>query len=602
LTGADQCTARASIGCAVLAAFAAFALAGCESFGLRQGVVLGRIDSDMTQASERKAKPAPPAAVNDALLPPLTVEMPSAAKPVEARFDLSVSNAVANQVFMAMVSGTRYSMLVHPDIKEPITISLKDVTLMEALEAMREVYGYEYKIDGTRIYVLPVTIQSRLFHVNYLSGRRVGRADVRVSSGSIQAPVQPTPGLPGAPPTQTMTTPGGSTPATAPLSIESSRVTTSSDHDFWAEIQTAVRTIIGDGGGRSVVVNANAGVIMVRALPKELRSVEQYLKAMALIVERQVMLEAKIIEVSLTDQFATGINWAAFGRNPRFAAGVATPNTVLRTDGSLTTSNLVIDPSVSRPLSPDPLTGLAGTVGSAARNFAVAATAPASIFGLAFQTGDFAALLNFLESQGTVHVLSSPRIATINNQKAVIKVGTDDFFVTSVQSTTVATGNTTTVSPTITTQPFFSGIALDVTPQISEEDLITLHVHPSVSSVTDKTKVIDLGTLGVFQLPLASSTINESDTIVRVQDGTIAAIGGLMRQSQSNARSGLPGTGESRVFSNIFGSRNQQLAKSELVILLKVTVIKGDAAWAAQAREANERIHEMARPVVTERK
>jgi MSHA biogenesis protein MshL len=586
----------------VFAACAAIGLAGCESFGLREGTVLGRINADMNQASEHKAKPAPPAAVNDALLPPLTVEIPGAARPVETRFDLSVNNAAANQVFMAMVSGTRYSMLVHPDIREPVTITLKDVTLIEALDSMREVYGYEYKVDGTRIYVLPVTIQSRLFHVNYLSGRRVGRADVRVSSGSIQAPVQPTPALPGAAPTPPVTTPGGTTAATAALSIESSRVTTSSDHDFWPEIQTALRTIIGDGGGRSVVVNANAGVIMVRALPKELRAVEQYLKAMALIVERQVMLEAKIIEVSLADQYATGINWAAFGRSPRFGVGVATPNTLLRTDGSLTTSNLIIDPSASRPQSPDPITGLAGTVGSAARNLAVAAAAPASIFGLAFQTSDFAALLSFLESQGTVHVLSSPRIATINNQKAVIKVGTDDFFVTSVQSTTVATGNTTTVSPTITTQPFFSGIALDVTPQISEDDLITLHVHPSVSSVIDKTKVIDLGTLGVFQLPLASSTINESDTIVRVQDGTIAAIGGLMRQSQTNTRSGLPGTGDSRVFSNIFGSRNQQLAKSELVILLKVTVIKGDAAWAAQAREANERMQDMARPVGTERR
>jgi MSHA biogenesis protein MshL len=122
-----------------------------------------------------------------------------------------------------------------------------------------------------------------------------------------------------------------------------------------------------------------------------------------------------------------------------------------------------------------------------------------------------------------------------------------------------------------------------------------------VSSVTDKTKVLDLGTLGVFQLPLASSTINESDTIVRVQDGTIAAIGGLMRQQQNNTRSGLPGTGESRILGNVFGSRNQQLTKSELVILLKVTVIKGDAAWQAQAREFNERMQDMARPAMERR-
>jgi MSHA biogenesis protein MshL len=602
LTRAGRNTLNAAAARALLVTCAALALGGCQSKVIRDNAVLGRINADVADASAQKPRSAPPPAVSEALLPPLIVEMPGAAKPVDIRFDISVNNAPANQVFMAMVSGTRYSMLVHPDIREPVSISLKDVTLPEALEAMREVYGYEYKVDGSRIYILPVTMQSRLFQVNYLASRRVGRADVRVSSGSISAPVTPGAGAPGAAqpaPTQS----GAATPPTASLSLESSRVTTTSDNDFWGDIQSATRTIIGEGGGRSVVVNANAGVIMVRALPKELRAVEQYLKALSLVVERQVMLEAKIIEVSLSDQYASGINWAAFARNPRISAGMINPSTVLRTDGSVSSPNFTADPSISRPQSPDPLNpGVAGSIGSFSRRVAGAAGAPGAIFGLAFQTSDFAALLSFLESQGTVHVLSSPRIATINNQKAVIKVGTDDFFVTSVQTTTVATGTNTTISPTITTQPFFSGIALDVTPQISDDDLITLHVHPSVSSVTDKNKVVDLGTLGVFQLPLASSTINESDTIVRVQDGTIAAIGGLMRQQQSNTRSGLPGAGDSPVLSNIFTSRNQQLTKSELVILLKVTVIKGDLAWQAQARELNERMQDMARPNGFERR
>ena len=236
-------------------------------------------------------------------------------------------------------------------------------------------------------------------------------------------------------------------------------------------------------------------------------------------------------------------------------------------------------------------------LGSATSLLSSGANVPASVFGLAFQTSSFAALLSFLESQGTVHVLSSPRIATLNNQKAVIKVGTDEFFVTNVSTTTSSSGSTTTVSPTITVQPFFSGIALDVTPQISHDDQITLHIHPSVSSVTDKSKTLNLGTLGTITLPLASSNINESDTIVRVQDGTIAAIGGLMKQSQGNNRSGLPGSLDSPIWGNIFGSRSQQLNKSELVILLKTTIIKGDAAWQRQAQDANERVQTLRRPV-----
>ncbi|MGZ5159980.1 MAG: secretin N-terminal domain-containing protein [Burkholderiales bacterium] len=572
---------------------AAGALCACQPMRIPPGAVQGNIDAELKRAAQAPVAPATPQAVSQALLPPLTVEMPSSTKPVEPHFDLAVNNAPANQVFMALVSGTRYSMLVHPDIKESVSINLKDVTLAEALEALREVYGYEYRIQGTRIYIEPVTMQTQLFQVNYLAGRRTGRAEVRVSSGSIQNTTGSVPASQGVLQTAPATIPAGTSQA-----LESSRVTTSQDNDFWNDVQSAIRTIVGNEGGRNVVVNANAGVIMVRAMPKELRAVEQYLKATSLVVERQVMLEAKIIEVSLSDQFSTGINWAGFrtGPNSRLAGGVVGPGTTLRTDGSVTNPNVFIDPTAPTVLSPDPLTpSLAGSLGAVASRLVTPQTATNTIFGLAFQTGSFAALLNFLESQGAVQVLSSPRIATLNNQKAVIKVGTDEFFVTNVTTTTTAAGNTTTVSPTITTQPFFSGIALDVTPQISDADQITLHIHPSVSEVTDKTKIVNLGTLGTFTLPLASSNINESDTIVRVQNGTIAAIGGLMRQRQTNNRSGLPGA-SGPLLGTLFGTRDQQLTKSELVILLKVTMIRGDAAWQQEAQELNERMLNL-RPV-----
>ncbi len=599
----------------LLIAFLALSLTACESKLFKKDAVQGQIDSDLKQAAQGRAKPAQPAAVSQALLPPLTVEMPKAGKLVEPRFDLNVNNAPANQVFMALVSGTRYSMLVHPDIKETISVNLKDVTMNEALEAIRELYGYEYKVQGTRIYIQPVTIQTRLFQVNYLAGRRVGRADVRVTSGSIQTPsfsAPPQPQIPGATPTPTSLPIAGATGGTTAQSIESSRVTTTTNNDFWTEIHDSITSIIGSEGGRSVVVNPTAGVILVRALPNELRAVEQYLKAMSLVVERQVMLEAKIIEVALSDQYSTGINWAAFrtGPNSRFGGGVIQPGTTLRTDGALQSftargpdgallpgSTISIDPATSTPITPDPLNPtIAGSVGAITSALQSGASTPASIFGLAFQTSNFAALLNFLESQGTVHVLSSPRIATLNNQKAVIKVGTDEFFVTNVSTTTTASGTSTTVSPTITVAPFFSGIALDVTPQISDDDQITLHIHPSVSLVTDKTKTLNLGTLGVITLPLASSNVNESDTIVRVRDGSIAAIGGLMKQQQINTNSGLPGTSESAFLGSIFGSRNRALNKSELVILLKTTVIKGEAAWQQQGQEVTDRIQNMRRP------
>src|SRR4029079_6280180 len=108
------------------------------------------------------------------------------------------------------------------------------------------------------------------------------------------------------------------------------------------------------------------------------------------------------------------------------------------------------------------LTATLGTPGS----LTAAAALPGGVFGLAMPTSNFAALLTFLETQGAVNVLSSPRVATINNQKAVLKVGTDDFFVTNISTTSTTSGTSTTISPTITVQPFFSGVALDITPQI----------------------------------------------------------------------------------------------------------------------------------------
>ena len=199
-------------------------------------------------------------------------------------------------------------------------------------------------------------------------------------------------------------------------------------------------------------------------------------------------------------------------------------------------------------------------------------------------------MISFLETQGDLSVLSSPRIATLNNQKAVLKVGTDEFFVTNVTTNTTTTGTTSTQSPTITVQPFFSGVALDVTPQIDENDVITLHIHPSVSDVKEITKDIDLGTAGQFRLPLASSDISETDTIVRVENGNIVAIGGLMKEVQTRNRRQVPGLGDVPLVGSLFGNSQRSTQKSELVILLKPTLIKGSSTWQKDILDTRERI------------
>ena len=305
-----------------------------------------------------------------------------------------------------------------------------------------------------------------------------------------------------------------------------------------------------------------------------------------MIVERQVVLEAKIIDVSLREGFEAGINWAAFrDGSTRAAGGVVRPGTTIGNTGPLSSPTALL-PDGS--LNPD--SALTATLGAAA-SLAAGAGAPGAVFGLALQTSNFAALLAFIETQGSVNVLSSPRVAAINNQKAVLKVGQDDFFVTNISATSTTSGAGTVTTPTITVQPFFSGIALDVTPQIDDNNNIILHVHPQVSRVIEQRKVIDLGTtLGTFVLPLASSSINESDTVVRVQDGNIVAIGGLMRQETLSAESQVPGAGDIPGLGVLFQQRNRRTTKSEIVILLKPTIVHSDRNWQQDLSDTRDRL------------
>jgi MSHA biogenesis protein MshL len=221
--------------------------------------------------------------------------------------------------------------------------------------------------------------------------------------------------------------------------------------------------------------------------------------------------------------------------------------------------------------------GVGGTVANMLTGLIPGTTG--SLFGVGFNDGNFGAIINLLKSQGAVHVLSSPRIATINNQKAVLKVGTDDFYVTEVTGGTVATTTTPATPPNVVVQPFFSGIALDVTPQIDDKDNITLHVRPSVSKVTEKSKTIDLGGLGTLILPLASSAISETDSVVRLKDGQIVAIGGLMSQTYDDSKNRIPLLGEIPVLGQLFGNTSQTSQKRELVVLIKTTLIRNGKDW-----------------------
>ena len=546
------------------------------------------------------AAPAQPDAVANALLPPvgsLAGALPQAGAVIEERFNVAFNNVPAQQFFHSLAAGTRYNMLVHPEVSGNITANLRDVTMAEALDAVRELYGYDYRIEGTRIYIRPLTIQSRMFQVNYLTAQRMGMSNLRVSSTSVADVANNNYGNNSNGSNnnnnnnqqnnnnQDNNNQGGQTGRLR----DASNVMTRTDSDFWKELKLSLETLVGGKeGGRSVVISPQSGVIVVRAMPDELRAVDRDLRATQLSVERQVILEAKILEVELNSGFQSGINWAAFstGNNNRISGGVVQPGTGLA----------ALPRNGGRDAAADPIGNtVTGLVSSSGRNIVSAAESAGTLFGLAFQTSNFAALISFLESQGTVHVLSSPRITATNNQKAVLKIGTDEFFVTGVSTTTTtnSAGNGT-VSPNVTLQPFFSGVVLDVTPQIDEHGNILMHVHPSVSQVSTVNKSVNLGTaLGALNLPLASSTTSEFDSLVRGQDGKVVAIGGLMRQATTSDRSGVPGVGGLPVIGNLFSNRQEVMQKRELVVLIKPTIIEGDASWSDDLLNAERRIKDL---------
>jgi len=552
-------------------------MGGCAQIAGRTPTSLG----DTTPMQSLTAQPTLRADMAAAINPtakaatdaPATGTAPTA-RPADAatepRFDLIVNGAAARDVFLALGADTRYNILTHPDLSGTISVTLRRVTLREALEAIRDVYGYDFKLEGRRITVFPPTMQTRVFVVNYLHSQRSGRSDVRVSSGSAPAN------------NGTANGGAGSASGTGSSQPDSSQITTTSRNDLWGELGEALRGMVGSANGRSVIVSPQSGMIAVRAMPDELRQVEAMLHTARLAIERQVMLDVKIVSVELREGFQSGIDWSILrSRGAVGSVGGSGSNPLLTNANGLPTL-----PSTALSLLNDSLP----------------MPAPGSgLFGLSLAANGFQAVLGFLETHGDVQTLSSPRLATLNNQKAVLKVGTDDYFVTNVSGGTVSTGSQTTAGtttmPTLSLTPFFSGIALDVTPQIDEGNMITLHVHPSVSVVNERKKQVDLGTLGSYKLPLASSSINETDTVVRIPDGQIVAIGGLMQMESSRSASGLPGSNDNALTASLLGNRNNGGSKKELVVLIKPSIIRSAEDWQAHTRQAWDTLEADTAPV-----
>ncbi|WP_456296606.1 pilus (MSHA type) biogenesis protein MshL [Vibrio sp. AK197] len=485
-----------------------------------------------------------PASVEADLMPDLNSH-DSVTLQAMKRFRIQANDVDAKAFFASLVKGTEFSTAIHPEVTGRITVNLSDVSLDEVLNVVGDMYGYEIEKNGKVIQVFPAGLRTVTLPVDYLQLKRRGRSLTSITTGTITN-------------TDNSNTSSSSNTNNSSNSNDSdsgsnsekggTEIETTSESDFWPQLQLAVSQLIGSGKGQSVVVSPQASVITVRAYPNEIREVRRFLGVSQQRLHRQVILEAKIMEVTLNDGYQQGINWSkAFSSNgTNYSLGQG--SVVRDTDGNIVTSALA------------GLDAIGNLLGGQTN--------------LVISSGSFDAVLSFMSTQGDVNVLSSPRVTASNNQKAVIKVGTDEYYVTDFSSV-VGSGDNSEPSPEIELTPFFSGISLDVTPQIDDSGNVLLHVHPAVIDVAEQIKEIGYNDSSIT-LPLAQSSIRESDSVIRARDGDVVVIGGLMKSSVVEQATKVPFLGDVPVLGHLFRSKSNVTEKTELVILLKPSVVGVD--------------------------
>ncbi|MFQ2210784.1 pilus (MSHA type) biogenesis protein MshL [Aeromonas caviae] len=537
----------------------ALAVAGCTTYRHPEPV---QAKDALKQAMSEQSPTAPltslPPSVQSELLQLNRPQQPMTIP--EKRMRIAAHDVDAVEFFGSLFKGSRYSVAVHPGVAGVISVELKDVTLQEALATVGDMYGFDVQRKGNVFHVYPAGLRTETIPVNYLMMARRGLSRTSVSTGGVTANDNNNGnnnnfdnGLNNSGNNNSQ---GNTASGDNNTNSNGTRIETDSNNDYWTDLRDALQTLIGTGEGRAVITSPQAGLVTVRAYPKELKAVREFLDQSGEHLKRQVVLEARILEVSLNEGYEQGVDWSGLSASWDGGKGITG-------GGSLMDSPIASTPNqIFRAL------------GGGA--------------GFTISDGNFNVAVSLLKTQGDVNTLSSPRVTATNNQKAVIKVGTDEYFVTNASTTTTTSGTSAPiVTPNVELTPFFSGIALDVTPQIDEQGKVLLHIHPSVIDTEEQSKTINVGTADPLVLPLAKSSIRESDTVVQANNGDIIVIGGLMKTDRQEIVSKVPLLGDIPWVGEAFTNRRESNRKVELVILLKPTVVEKDT-WQKELQRSSE--------------
>ena len=478
------------------------------------------------------------------------------------RFRIDARDIDAKEFFTSLVGQSRYSFVVHPDVSGTITLSLRNVTLGDVLNAVADTYGYDIQRRGGIIYVYPAGVRSETFEVNYLLLARQGNSSINVTTSGVSDDSD-----------DSDSSSSSSSSSGSDSNSSGTDITTTSENDLWKSLEAALKGLVGTGEGRSVIMNPQAGLVTVTAMPKELKTVREFLSKTQEALRRQVIIEAKILEVTLNDGFQSGIDWENLKwrgvNDPERGVFAGTSTGVENGSYKYYTTNSTYGVT-------DDIIGLIG-----------------GGVGIRITDGSFATAIQLLKTQGDVTTLSNPRVTALNNQKAVIKVGTDRKYVSDISSSSTSdSSSSSTISPSISFETYFSGVALDVLPQIDANGHVLMHIHPSVIKVDDDPRTLNLAGFGgtssePMTLPMAKSDVRETDTIVDANSGEIIVLGGLMETSEIDRQSRIPGLGDIPGLGEVFKNRQKVGQKRELVIMLKPVVVR-ENTWKDELQRASD--------------
>ncbi len=542
------------------------------------------IATDKAMASGQSNAMAVPASVTQSLLPSLAITDVKQ-QPIAQRFNIQVSNMPAREFFMSLVEGTPYNIIISPEVEGNISLNLKQVTIQQVLDAVHDIYGYRYEYTPYGFEVFTAGIQTRIFTVNYLDVQRYGQSYTEIVSGESGGNSSGSGGNGNGNGggsnnngnnnnannggNNNNGTTSNNNANTGPQTNTngqqiSSSISTIAQANFWRTLKISLEAIIGKENGNSVVLNPAAGIVVVKATPEELNNVARYLDQTQSSMNREVIIDTQVLEVTLSDSFQAGVDWSLLGMHVSGMGtsipGEAVPNSL--------PANLV----------PQSLPGNLGPF--------------TQVMSLSGSVGNFSGVIHALSTEGNVQVLSNPRISTMNNQEAVIKVGQNQYYATGFNSDlATSTGSTPVQTQNVNLNPFFSGIALGVTPQIGANNVVTLHVHPMVSTVTADPQIFVVNGQ-TSSLSLALSKVRESDSIVRAKSGEMIILGGMMSNDMEEQNADVPFLGKIPYLGALFRRTNQTAVKTELIILMRPIVVD-DNTWIDQLQDAKDQYQVM---------